>query len=151
MYGDWLRYIPTKRQEFVFRSKGSIRYLDANSSTPNLTENGKSYEPSKTVAATKKFGHTSQPIIPSNPDSDATKADIDAESSIVVPLAAAAQPPVVLAADTTDAFTIEDADDATAAAAEGATLPTTPNGSSVTMHANRNATISWSKAQRPII
>ncbi|KAK9044528.1 hypothetical protein V6N11_058427 [Hibiscus sabdariffa] len=111
----------------------------------------KSYEPSKTVAATKKFGHTSQPIIPSNPDSDATKADIDAESSIVVPLAAAAQPPVVLAADTTDAFTIEDADDATAAAAEGATLPTTPNGSSVTMHANRNATISWSKAQRPII
>ncbi|KAK8479255.1 hypothetical protein V6N11_034817, partial [Hibiscus sabdariffa] len=41
-YGDWLRYIPPKKQEQNTRSKGSIRYLDgARSSKPKTTTNGK--------------------------------------------------------------------------------------------------------------
>ncbi|KAK8504481.1 hypothetical protein V6N11_034822 [Hibiscus sabdariffa] len=39
-YGDWLRYIPPKKQEQNIRSKGSIRYLDgAHVSKPKPTAN----------------------------------------------------------------------------------------------------------------
>ncbi|KAK8681110.1 hypothetical protein V6N13_053517 [Hibiscus sabdariffa] len=39
-YGDWLRYIPPKKQEQNTRSKGSIRYLDgAHSSKPKTLAN----------------------------------------------------------------------------------------------------------------
>ncbi|KAL4331789.1 hypothetical protein GQ457_07G007970 [Hibiscus cannabinus] len=41
-YGDWLRYIPPKKQELNTRSKSSIRYLDgARISKPKATANGK--------------------------------------------------------------------------------------------------------------
>ncbi|KAK9007111.1 hypothetical protein V6N11_050944 [Hibiscus sabdariffa] len=41
-YGNWLRYIPPKKQEQNTRSKGSIQYLDgARSSKPKTTANGK--------------------------------------------------------------------------------------------------------------
>ncbi|KAK8594351.1 hypothetical protein V6N13_126159 [Hibiscus sabdariffa] len=108
-YGDWLHYIPPKRQELMSRSKGSIQYLDANSSTLNLTKIAK-----------------------------ASKADTAVESSIAVPLAVVTHPHVVLAAGKADASTNEDADD-TATVEEGVTLPTISNGSPVTLHANGNA------------
>ncbi|KAL4272465.1 hypothetical protein GQ457_13G015830 [Hibiscus cannabinus] len=42
-YGDWLRYIPTKKQEPQSQSKGSIRYLvGANNTTSKITEIGTS-------------------------------------------------------------------------------------------------------------
>ncbi|KAL4273140.1 hypothetical protein GQ457_13G015820 [Hibiscus cannabinus] len=42
-YGDWLRYIPTKKQEPQSRTKGSIRYLaEAKNTTSKITEIGTS-------------------------------------------------------------------------------------------------------------
>ncbi|KAK8607743.1 hypothetical protein V6N13_046351 [Hibiscus sabdariffa] len=70
-----------------------------------------------------------------------SKADTDSESSTDVPLAAFAQPPVVLVADKAYAFTIEAVDDTAAATEEVVTLPTTPNSSLITMHTNGNTTI----------
>ncbi|KAK9018735.1 hypothetical protein V6N11_033782 [Hibiscus sabdariffa] len=105
-----------KRQELVSHSKGSIRYLDSNSSTPILSKSGKIFEPSKTDAATKEIGHTFQPINPSNPDTTTNKIDnaskpaTAAGSSTVVPLDVVTQPTVVLAADKADTFPNEDAE-----------------------------------------
>ncbi|KAK8639972.1 hypothetical protein V6N13_138338 [Hibiscus sabdariffa] len=82
------------------------------------TKRGKSSEPSKTAAATKEFGHTFQQINPFNPDTTTNKV-----------------------VDKADVFTTEVVDDAVAAVEEGVTLPTTPNGSPVTMHTNGNATL----------
>ncbi|KAK8656999.1 hypothetical protein V6N13_098933 [Hibiscus sabdariffa] len=40
-YGDWIRYIPPRKQELNTRSKGSIRYLDGNRSiNPKQPSNG---------------------------------------------------------------------------------------------------------------
>ncbi|KAK8976349.1 hypothetical protein V6N11_074224 [Hibiscus sabdariffa] len=126
--GDWLYYIPTKRQELVSRSKANIQYLDTDSSTSNLTNTGKISETSKIDPATKEDGHTSQPVNPSNPD-NTTKQ-----------VAAVTQPRVVLAAGKTDASTNEDVDDVAVVAEEGVKLPTSPKSSPITLHANRNTT-----------
>ncbi|KAK8489906.1 hypothetical protein V6N13_024954 [Hibiscus sabdariffa] len=147
VYGDWLRYIPAKRQDLVSRSKDSIQYLDANSSTPNLTKTWKNPEPSKTDVVTNDDDQTLQPVNPSNLDTaakevaNASKHDTDVESSNVVLSIAVTQPLVVLAAGKADASTNDDADDAATTVEEGVTLPTTPNSSPVNLIANGNATI----------
>ncbi|KAK9031949.1 hypothetical protein V6N11_056234 [Hibiscus sabdariffa] len=70
-YGDWLRYIPPKKQELNTCSKGSIRYLDgARSSKPKAAANGKlsssplSYEAVKLTKTVADVESTNVPINP---------------------------------------------------------------------------------------
>ncbi|KAL4291193.1 hypothetical protein GQ457_14G016970 [Hibiscus cannabinus] len=93
-YGDWLHYIPPKKQELHNRSKGSIRYLDGANSAKNKTSaigtSSSSTEATNTVdAAETTKGHVI-PVAAINPS--IALGPIGTNSAISTMLAATFEP-----------------------------------------------------------
>ncbi|KAK8663253.1 hypothetical protein V6N13_083076 [Hibiscus sabdariffa] len=93
-YGDWLRYIPPKKQELHNRSKGSIRYLDGANSAKNETAATGTSSISTEATNTVDVAETTKgPVIPvAVIDPSIALGPIGTNSTISIMLAVASEP-----------------------------------------------------------